>query len=322
MVDQKESKQSRMRIPLAAIVLLILGVVLLLNTTGIVNWGVWLHLFRFWPVILIAVGVNILLAPRFPILSALVVALIFAGGVGLAFLSNQTVEDYGYQFGYESYHSSNLANVHTLEMNIGFGAGSLSIDSDLSRNGDSLFAVHSSGINAVVEESRNDGVSEVALSADAPDALLNYYDDGWNVNIDLFGLFRGLGDINWEIGISPDVAVAMDIDAGAAELVLNLRDVDLDTLDLDIGAADVEIVLPANAGHTNVDIDAGATDIDIAVPDGVAALINSDSAISSIDIDDARFPKIGDAWQSPDYATAENRVKINIDTGASSVSIH
>ena len=322
MADQTGSNQSRVRVPLAAVALLILGFVLLLNTTGIVSWGIWLHLFRFWPFILIAVGVNLLLSPRFPMLSVLAVAFILATGIGLAFLSNQTTETYDYQFGSESYHSSKLANVHTLEMNIGFGAGSLDIDSDLSQYGESLFAVHSRGINAAVTEARNNGLSEVALSVDAPDAFISDLDNGWDFNIDLVDLFRGLGDINWEVEISPDVAVRLDIDAGAAELDFDLTNINLETLDMDIGAADVEIALPASAGHTDVYIDAGAADIDITLPEGVAALIESDSALISLDVDTSRFPGNGGVYQTSDYAVAENRVYIRIDAGVSDISIN
>lgn len=322
MSEQRDPIQSRGQVPFAAILILAIGIVLLLNTTDLVGWGIWWHIIlRFWPVILIAVGFHIILAPRFPLISALVVAVIFTVGIGAAYLSNQTVESYSYQLGYESAHSSNLANIHTLDMNIDFGAGSLDVGSDMSGFGSDLYYVRSYGIGVAADETRNEGVSEVALSLDAPDALLNDYDDGWNVDIDLFGLFRSLGDIDWEVGISPDVIVKLDIDAGAADIDLDLRDVNLEVLDIDIGAADLDIVLPIHVGHTDVRIDAGAADIDISIPDDVAALIESDSALTSLDVDTSRFPGSDGTYQSPDYATAQNRVYINIDAGVSDISI-
>ena len=322
MDNRRETGGVGRRALLPAILLVILGIVLLLNTTGVVGWGIWWHIIlRFWPVALIAVGFHIMLAPRFPLLSALAVALIFAAGVGAAYLSNQTAEGYGYQLGYESVHSSSLANIHTLDMNIDFGAGSLAIGSDMSGFQGSLYSVRSTGIGVAADETRNEDISEVTLSVDAPDALMNTYDDSWGVNIDLFGLFRSLGDIDWEVGISPDVTVKLDIDAGAADIDLDLRDVNLEALDIDIGAADVDIVLPAHAGYTDVRIDAGAADIDISVPDDVAALIESDSALISLDVDTSRFPGSDGVYQSPDYDTARNRVYINIDAGVSDISI-
>ena len=323
MSEQRGSIQSRGQIPFVAILLLTVGIVLLLNTTDVVGWSIWWHIIlRFWPVILIAVGFHIMLAPRFPLVSALVVAVIFAAGVGAAYLSNQTVEGYGYQLGYESAHSSNLANIHTLDMNIDFGAGSLALGSDMSGFGSDLYYVRSSGIGVAADETRNENVSEVTLSPDGSEALRSEDDGGWEVNLDLFDLFRGLGDIDWEVGISPDVIVKLDIDAGAADIDLDLRDVNLEVLDMDIGAADVDIVLPAHARHTDIRIDAGAADIDISVPDNVAALIESDSALISLDVDTSRFPGSDSMYQSPDYDTAQNRVYINIDAGVSDISIN
>ena len=323
MADLVESNQSGMRIPIVAIALLVLGFVLLLNTTGVVSWGIWLHLFRFWPLILIAVGLNIILSPRFPVTSAIVVALVLAAGIGAAaYLSNQTAEGYDYQPGYKSAHSSNLADIHTLDMNIGFGAGSLAIDSDMSGFQDDMFFVRSTGIDFAVDETRNEGVSDVAISLDNPETLRSEDDGGWEVNLDLFDLFHSLGDIDWDVGISPDVAVSLDIDAGAADVDLDLAHVNLDTLNLDIGAADVDVTLPVESGHTDVYLNAAAADIDIGVPHGVAALIESDSALTSLDVDTSRFPGNDGVYQSSDYATAQNRVHIRIDAGISDISIN
>jgi hypothetical protein len=45
---------------LVPIVLIGAGVVLLLNTLGIVPWGSWSEIGRFWPVLVIASGLSIL----------------------------------------------------------------------------------------------------------------------------------------------------------------------------------------------------------------------------------------------------------------------
>ena len=40
------------------IILIVLGVLLLLNTTGVVPWEAWESLWRFWPVLLILWGIS------------------------------------------------------------------------------------------------------------------------------------------------------------------------------------------------------------------------------------------------------------------------
>jgi hypothetical protein len=44
-------------------------------------------------------------------------------------------------------------------------------------------------------------------------------------------------------------------------------------------------------------------------------------ALGSTQVDEARFPRAGDAWESPDYATAANRVEIEIQGGVGAVRV-
>ena len=321
MSEPEEIRRPISRVPTAATILLIVGVVLLLNTTGAVGWGVWWSLLRFWPLILIAVGLNIILAPRFPLLATLAVALTLAAGIGLAYLFDNTSEIYSYQPGSEFLHSSPLDEIEALEMNIDFAAVSLAIGSDMSGFQNELFVVRSTGIDANVREARNGSVSEATLSANAADALQNSDEDGWNINIDPLDIMFGLGGANWKVEISPDVVFRLDIDGGASELDLDLRDVNLQTLNLDIGAADLELVVPANAGRTRVYISAGASNIDIQIPQGVASYIYTDAVVSSINVDTDRFPARDGAYVSPDYDASENKLFIDIDAGVSRISI-
>ena len=320
MADQTESNRSRRRIPLAAILLLTLGVVLLLNTTDVVGWGIWWQIFRFWPLILIAVGLNIILAPRFPIISAIVVALVLVAGIGAAYLTSWDTaidDDRSRQYGISANQSE------FLELDVDFGAGSLVVDSIVSPDEGEMIMAYFNGLGAHTDDRITEDGLEVTLSIDAPGMRLKDGDAEWKSEIDLFGLLRILGSLRWDVGVSPDIAeIILDIEGGAADMDLRLTHLNVKTLDMDVGAADVDIALPANAGHTDIYIDAGAADIDIAVPNNLAALINSDSTLTALDVDTSRFPKTGEVWRSPDYDTAQNRVEINIDAGASSISIH
>ena len=56
-----ETKSPRKhRISIWGIILVLLGVVLLLQNFNILPWGLWAMLWRFWPVILIISGLNII----------------------------------------------------------------------------------------------------------------------------------------------------------------------------------------------------------------------------------------------------------------------
>ena len=66
-------------LPIFALLIIAAGVVLLLQNLGILKWELWIEIWRFWPVVLIAVGVSLIFGRRLPWLSAgIVVALLAA----------------------------------------------------------------------------------------------------------------------------------------------------------------------------------------------------------------------------------------------------
>ena len=48
-----------------AVFLVLVGILLLLNTTGVVGWGVWQYIVRFWPVFIVLIGIKIILGNSF-----------------------------------------------------------------------------------------------------------------------------------------------------------------------------------------------------------------------------------------------------------------
>jgi hypothetical protein len=95
----------------------------------------------------------------------------------------------------------------------------------------------------------------------------------------------------------------------------------VELVELSTGASDVTLRLPESSGFTRVVAKGGAADIKLEVPYGVAARISSSRALSSLNIDERRFPWNGTVYISPDYETGKNRVDIEISIGVSSITI-
>jgi hypothetical protein len=127
----------------------------------------------------------------------------------------------------------------------------------------------------------------------------------------------------WAMGVTGEVPLRLRVETGAADAELDLSSLRLAELRLRTGASETRVTLPAAAGITVVDAEGGATAIRFRVPDGVAARIRSSVVLGSSDIDMVRFPRTaaGDAWESPGFATAANRVEIAVRGGIGSVSV-
>jgi len=128
---------------------------------------------------------------------------------------------------------------------------------------------------------------------------------------------------SWTMGVSGEVPLRLRVESGAADADLDLGGLRLVELRLRTGASETRIALPAAAGFTRVDAEGGAAAIRFRVPDGVAARIRSSIALGSSDVDAVRFPRnaAGNGWESADFATAANRVEIDVRGGIGSVSV-
>jgi hypothetical protein len=128
--------------------------------------------------------------------------------------------------------------------------------------------------------------------------------------------------LDWTFVLARDVAFELDFDTGAGESHLDLTELMVKDIQLKTGASATVINLPSNAGQTRVSVEAGAASVQIHVPSGVAARIRSRGGLSTIDVDQGRFPLIGpQVYQSTDFETSENRVEMDLQMGVGSIQV-
>lgn len=125
----------------------------------------------------------------------------------------------------------------------------------------------------------------------------------------------------WKMGVTGDVPLDLRVESGAARATLDLGDVQLRRLDLRTGASETTLRLPRYAGMTQVRAETGAAALTIEVPNGVAAHIRSRMALGTTTVNETRFPRTADGFASPDYATAVNRVELDLEGGVGTVRI-
>ena len=126
---------------------------------------------------------------------------------------------------------------------------------------------------------------------------------------------------DWDVGLTPEVPLDLRVDAGASRTLLDLTGLRLRRLDLHTGASETIVRLPVGAGASEVRAETGAASLTIEVPIGLAARIRSRMALGSTNVDEGRFPRTVDGYASPDYATATDRVDIDVQGGVGSVRI-
>ncbi len=191
------------------------------------------------------------------------------------------------------------------KMTLSFGAGQVKVKGDAKMG--QLFSGSFGG--GVKYKSQKDGdFTEITLQPDNTDAIQIMMPWMW-------------GAREWNVDLSQEVAWQLHFEMGASDTQVDLSDLKVTDLEVDTGASNTKIILPANAGQTHVNLSGGAASIAFEVPEGVAARIQVDSGLASINIDRERFPRVGNYYKSDNYETAANKVDINADFGAGSLSI-
>ncbi|MGZ8515052.1 MAG: hypothetical protein ACXWXA_08410 [Candidatus Limnocylindrales bacterium] len=125
----------------------------------------------------------------------------------------------------------------------------------------------------------------------------------------------------WDVGLTPELPLDLRVDGGATRMVLDLRDLKVRSLELHTGASGTRVLLPRAAGATTVRAESGAAELVFEVPIGVAARIRSRMVLGSTQIDQGRFPPTAVGYESLDYASAQNRIDIDVQGGVGSLKV-
>jgi hypothetical protein len=258
----------------------------------------------FWPVILILIGVLFLLQNLgllggnvwslfWPLLLILFGVWVLLGATGRRRMAE--AQDVAVP----------LEGAARARIRIRHGAGRLSVKGGA--GGDQLLAgSFGGGLDHRVQ--RNGDALDVEMSI--PEAGMQFMPWMWGPG----------STLDWSFALNGQIPLSLDIEGGANEVELDLTDLLVDDLRLKTGASSTNLTLPAHAGMTHADIGSGAASAVIRVPPGVAARIQVRGGLSSIDVD-GRFARVGNDYESPDYATAANKVDLRVETGVGSVKI-
>jgi len=291
------------------LIIILIGLILLANTFGVLPWGVWYYLIRLWPLILIAIGIDLIL--RATSLSSLriVPPLLIIAGICLTVYFYQSREGKFYQFFKGKTQSIELSqpllpNIKKATINIKFGAGNLRI------RGDSIeelmkgnFTVHPE-ISPWIKYRDMDGEGFLEIGERKGEHLFTY----------------GSKFHRWDLKLNSTIPLSLKIDTGASNNDLDLSSLEIVEFNLDTGASNNEIRF-GESTSIKAKIDGGASNIKIFIPQEMGVRIKADTALTSNNLDDLGFEKRGNIYISRNFSTAKKQLDLDLDIGVSTLRI-
>jgi hypothetical protein len=162
---------------------------------------------------------------------------------------------------------------------------------------------------------------DVRREGEEVDVILRPVGSGWQAWLDPTYWWGPRRPYDWVVELSPAVELALEFSTGACRSILDLSGLRVSQVVLNTGMSETELTLPAEAGLTKVDVHSGLADVTIRIPSGVAASIHGDLGLAALNVNVTRFRRVADGYESPDFATATNRVQIHVEGGLESVSV-
>ena len=281
-------------------ILIGIGIVLLLNNLGYLDWSFW-DVLNLWPILLVAAGLEILVGRRSLLgafISAIIVLGLFAGGVWFV-STNDTAR-------------TMAQAIEIREPRDDITAARVTLAPAVAQI--TVQALNDSGnfVEGTALHRANERVTQSFTRGDP--ARLTIKTNGG------VGFTTGPGRrYAWDFSFHPDVALDLSIDAGMGDVNLDLRKLSLESVSVDAGMGIVTIKLP-DTGEFDVSVDSGMGTVTIEVPAGMGVRLQTDSAIVGRNIP-ASYTHTHNRYTSPNYDTAENRADIEVDLGLGSITI-
>jgi hypothetical protein len=95
-----------------------------------------------------------------------------------------------------------------------------------------------------------------------------------------------------------------------------LRGLNIDSVDIDCGVSNTDIIF----GNESVDVDisSGVSDFNFEFTEDVGIVVEAKGGLVDVKLKD--FTRIDDRYYSPNYVRGEEMIRINVDSGVTSIT--
>lgn len=286
------------------LVLIGIGALLLLENLGMLPTGLWPALIQLWPVLFILLGLDMLVGRRSPAAVAFVVVagtLIVAGALLWAALRAQQMPAGEIQPLIQS-----AQGAERLDVELDFSAGELRV----AALGASDHVMEGTARNGPGETAAQDyrvrgGIGRLRLRQLADPLLLPF-------------LAARSATAAWELNLSGELPLRLDVTTGAGSTTLDLAGLRLEHLALRAGVGQTRVIFSSQAAVAQVTTGVGGTVIDL--PDDLPARLTVNSGLASVDVP-ARFSRGDNVYTTPGFDPAGGFLELEVSAGIGEVRV-
>ena len=113
---------------------------------------------------------------------------------------------------------------------------------------------------------------------------------------------------------------SIDLGIGAGKGDFDFSNYKVKRLDLETGAASIDIKFGDKVDNATVEVKSGVASVKFRVPEGVGCEIRMDGALNSKDFDGFEKVRSG-VWQTEGYDKATKKITFDVESGLSSLKV-
>ncbi len=278
-----------------------LGAIFLAANLGWLNVDVWRMVFSLWPVLLIAIGFDLILGRRSIWLSLVAFLLVLAILVGSLWLAGARIS-VGQSLLGEEIRQALPDNVTHARVVLQPGIGNVSLYS-LEDSGNLIKGKALLGKSSPVYQD---------LSQEGDRAIFTLRSRG-------LSFYIGRDTWSWELGLNPALPLDLQFSLGAGNAELDLRALRLERLEVDMGVGKTTVTLPV-AGRFEARVNGAISQIVIKVPSQMAIRLQAETALANINVPPG-YRRDGKIYTSPGFETAENQVDLKVGMAIGNITL-
>jgi len=329
-------KPEYMRI-FTALDLITIGIVLLLNTTGVIGWKIWVELLRFWPLFIVSAGIGIIFS--FSnwgkvigkiITYLLFLAMLFFAGVntitgstlvdnfrnGLPnfltsswFVFNTGNND---QVKETNYLKSEYPTVNSVLMDMTFGKGDVLL-TDLASDNTIL--------NVNASYSKYDSAYTISNTTDNSKQTVNFDSGKGYEGLMFFSNSAPKYQINFNNELIDSV---MNIKLGAGEVRMDLTKIGMNYLTANTGAGKLVATFTSESLPKAMKLEVGAGEMVLTMPKDAGYKLKYQVGVGEVSVD-GKEVGVGlgsnNILMSDNYSAATSKIEIDLNVGVGSFKL-
>jgi hypothetical protein len=196
-----------------------------------------------------------------------------------------------------------LGSANEVRVQIQMGAGELAVAGDADSLMDATFRYNVAAWQPRVNYQENGSHGEL---------LVNHQGEGVPVGGSIIN--------EWSLLLSNAVPINLEIETGAGESILDLRDLDLTGLRINTGAGKTDVDLSGAFDHDlEATIDGGVGELSVKLPGEMGVRVSADTGIG--DLSNSGLRRDGEAYVNDAYGSSPHTLFLKVNAGVGSIHL-